>query len=157
MTPKLFEEWDEEVIISYLKSEIFLRGRFKNSNANKKWCDEGLAIRRMYVLDLFKRGMSIPAVKHYLQEKLGVKKEAARRYVLDALDYLVDDNEQSVEHYRAIARTRLEGMIETCLATNNMKSALGASDQLNKINGLYTEKHEIKGDAVISFEFGQDS
>jgi len=39
MTPKLFEEWDEEVIISYLKSEIFLRGRFKNSNCNKKWSE----------------------------------------------------------------------------------------------------------------------
>lgn len=155
MTPRLYTEWDDETIITFLKGVVEKSNPRTAKNTKLKWNDNELTVRRWFVLDLFKRGMSKVKVNHYLQDRVGVAYCTAHRYIEDALNYLTEDSEDTVEHYRAIARERLENMIEQCIATNNMKSALGASEQLNKINGLYVERKEIKGDATIAFEFGE--
>ena len=155
MAPRLYTEWDEETIIMFLKGVVIKSNPRTPKNTKTKWSDDELAVRRWYILDLFKRGMSKVKVNHYLQDKLEISYCTSRRYIDDAMNYLTEDSEDTIEHYRAIARERLENMIERCIATNNMKSALGASEQLNKINGLYIERKEIKGDASIAFEFGE--
>lgn len=155
MTPRLYTEWDDETIITFLKGVVEKSNPKTAKNTKLKWSDDEKTIRRWFVLDLFRRGMSKVKVNHYLQDKLEIAYCTARRYIEDAMDYLTEDSEDTIEHYRAVARNRLEGIIEHCIATDNMKSALGASEQLNKINGLYVERKEIKGDATIAFEFGE--
>lgn len=155
MTPRLYTEWDDATIINYLKEVCVKSNPRTPKNTKTKWSNEELTIRRWFILDLFRRGLGTTKVNHFLQDNLGIAYCTARRYIVDALDYLTEDSEDTIEHYRAIARNRLEGIIEHCIATDNMKSALGASEQLNKINGLYIERKEIKGDATIAFEFGE--
>lgn len=155
MTPRLYTEWDDETIIKFLKAAVIKGSPRTPNNSKTKWGGEELTVRRWFILELFKRGMSKVKINHYLQDKLEIAYCTARRYIVDALNYLTEDSEDTIEYYRAIARERLEGIIEHCISTDNMKGALGASEQLNKINGLYIERKEIKGDATIAFEFGE--
>lgn len=153
---KLYSEWDEETICRFLKNTAEKNQPSKKGVSNKcKWTDEEKAIRRWYILGKFREGLSKLKIQQILMEKVGIAYCTAVRYVNDALEYLVEDDEEDIDRLRGIARQRLEGLMESCLESGNVKGALGASEQLNKINGLYTERHEVKADTTISFEFGQ--
>lgn len=155
MTPRLYTEWDDNTIINFLKDTAVRHNPRTVKNSKPKWTEEEKTIRRWFILDLFRRGQSKIKINHLLQTSLEISYSTANKYIKDALEYLTESNEETIENMRNTARERLEGIIQTCVETHRMKEAISALDQLNKINGLYVQNVEVKADTTMTFNFGE--
>lgn len=155
--PKALRLMTDDEIDAYMEERIHRTGNINTrmSNKQREWTEAELQIRNMVILDMLKNGMSRPLISLELQRRWGINKTTACRYIRIALDALVEDNEEFIKEARDIAVNRLEGLMEDSIARGDRANALKAMDMLNKINGLYTEKVEVKGDAVIAFEFNE--
>ena len=92
---------------------------------------------------------------YIILEKTNFKLDTIYRWINIAYDALTADMDESIEQTRAITKERLEKILQDALETNNYNIALKTSEQLNKINGFYQEKVEVKADTTISFEFNE--
>lgn len=153
--PRLYTKWTEEQMIVFLKEAIERHSPRTKKSTRCDWRDYEIGIRRWYILGLFNRGMSKIKTQQYLQSVLGISYDTAQKYTVDALRYLTEDGEEKIEDYRNSTRERLMGIIESCISRNDYKSALTAQEQLNKINGLYTQQVEVKADTTMKFNFGE--
>lgn len=108
-----------------------------------------------YIHELMKRGFSKNEMVHYIREKTNFKLDTIYRWINIAYDALTADMDESIEQTRAITKERLEKILQDALETNNYNIALKTTEQLNKINGLYQEKVEVKADTTISFDFNE--
>lgn len=155
MEPRLYTEWDDETIINFLKEVVVSHHPRTCKNTKSKWTDEEVTIRRWFILELFRRGMSKIKINHFLQTALNISYDTAKKYINDVLKYLTETNEETIENMRNTARERLEGIIQSCVERGRMKEAISALDQLNKINGLYVQNVEVKADTTMTFNFGE--
>lgn len=142
----------------YIKDKIHTSGNIneKLSNKQRQWTEAEKAMRNQAVLSYIAEGYSRADISKELQARWEINKTTACRYIREALDALVEDNEEFIKHARDIAVSRLEGVMRDAREHNDRKSFLTALDQYNKIHALYTDKHEIKEDVSISFDFGKD-
>lgn len=108
-----------------------------------------------YIHELMKRGFSKNEMVHYIREKTNFKLDTIYRWINIAYDALTADMDESIEQTRAITKERLEKILQDALETNNYNIALKTTEQLNKINGLYENKVEVKADTTISFDFNE--
>ena len=88
-------------------------------------------------------------------KRWGLCKGSANTYFNDALNYLKEEIADVNRYNYEIALSRLESIVEDSLSNNNRKDAMAAMDMINKIQGLYKEKIEVKEDKVIEFRFGE--
>ena len=88
-----------------------------------------------------------------MSETFGISKVTADKYYRQALEYLAVENDAIKGAARKIAIERLNAIIEQAKKRGSTHSALQALDQLNKINGLYSEKKEVEITG-IKFDFG---
>lgn len=142
------------------EDEIVYWWRHKGTDKNKshkeriyKENEKQIVIR--YIHELMKRGYSKNEMVHYIREKTNFKLDTIYRWINIAYDALTADMDESIEQTRAITKERLEKILQDALETNNYNIALKTTEQLNKINGLYQEKVEVKADTTISFEFNE--
>lgn len=147
----------EEVDV-FMKEKIHRSGDIKEklSNKQREWTDAELAMRNQVILTMVAEGYSRTNISKELQARWEINKTTACRYIRQALDALIEDNEEFIKHARDIAISRLEGVMMEAKEHSDRKSFLSALDQYNKIHGLYTEKHEVKEDVSITFDFGKD-
>jgi hypothetical protein len=108
-----------------------------------------------YIHELMKRGFSKNEMVHYIREKTNFKLDTIYRWINIAYDALTADMDESIEQTRAITKERLEKILQDALENNNYNIALKTTEQLNKINGLYENKLEVKADTTISFDFNE--
>lgn len=143
---------------AFMKERIHRSGNISTRASNKQrmWTEAELAMRNQAILSMVADGCSRPVISKELQRRWEVGRSAANRYIREALDALVEDNEEFIKHARDIAISRLEGVMVDAKEANDRRSFLAALDQYNKIHALYTEKHEVKEDVSISFDFGKD-
>lgn len=154
------KNWDEELYNSFPELEFgeedieqYLKGHIKNQKGNKTWHEKDIYLRRKLIYMKMRRGLSRTRIVEELMAKIGSSQKASQVYVKDAFDELCAEEQSIKEDVRTTTIEKLQSIIEECLATGRRKEALAAYDQLNKINGLYTEKREIKVND-IRFEFG---
>lgn len=119
------------------------------------WTDELLELRNIYVISLIRDGLSRARCNQEVSETFGVTKRTADNYYRQALEYLAVENDAIKGAARKIAIERLNAIIEQAKKRGSTHSALQALDQLNKINGLYSEKKEVEITG-IKFDFGGD-
>lgn len=108
-----------------------------------------------YIHELMKRGLSKHEIKNHIADKTKFTADTIYRWINIAYDALTADMDESIEQTRAITKERLEKILQDALETNNYNIALKTTEQLNKINGLYEQKVEVKADTTISFEFNE--
>jgi uncharacterized protein (UPF0297 family) len=161
MTPKIYSEWNEEQIIAYIKERLDLvrmkdkNGKYKKGS-NNTYAKVDIQIRRDYILGLFTKGYSKTKVRGYLREVFELSDASAYEWINDAIGYLTEDREETIEYFRGVARERLEDIYQKAMDNNEKKVAIQAQTELNKINGLHIDKHEISMDATMRFNFGND-
>lgn len=115
--------------------------------------EKQLVIR--YIHELMKRGLSKREIRNHIADKTSFNANAIYKWINMAYDALTADMDESIEVTRAITKERLEKILQEALETNNYNIALKTTEQLNKINGLYQEKVEVKADTTISFDFNE--
>lgn len=154
---KVFQLLEDDEIDAYMDERIHRTGDINTrlSNKQREWTEAEIEIRNMVILEMVKKGYSRPLISLELQRRWNINKTTACRYIRECIDSLVEDNEEFIKEARDIAVNRLEGVMQSSLERGDRSNALKAMDMLNKINGLYTEKVEVKGDAVIAFEFNE--
>lgn len=154
----VYTQLTEEELDAFMKERIHRSGDIKTRASNKQrmWTEAELAMRNQAILTMVADGYSRPMISKELQRRWEINKTTANRYIRESLESLVEDNEEFIKHARDIAISRLEGVMMDAKEHSDRKSFLSALDQYNKIHGLYTEKHEVKEDVSISFDFGKD-
>lgn len=140
-------ELDEEGIRNYLRTLLSTTKRCIN------WDELNLYLRRKLIFIMMRRGLSKMRMAEELMKDFGCTERTAYAYIKDAFNALNKTEDEVKEDVRQTTIERLQAIIEDCLANGRRKDALAAYDQLNKINGLYSEKREIKVND-IRFEFG---
>jgi hypothetical protein len=139
----------EKILQSLYKSRLYQRSK-------DFWVGHKLELRRLYIQKCINDGMSKPMVHQRLKELLGIETQCAYRYIKDAMDNLVENNEEVKKYYRDIQISRTEQLLNMSIARGDLKNALTANEQLNKINGIYNEKVETEVKHIYKFNFGGD-
>ena len=129
----------------------------KGGNRNGKWTPAELAIRDNVILEyICKQGLSRAECAKQISDRWQVCIDTAGRYIRDAFERLVQDNEKVKIDAREKQLERLENMLERAIEDGVYDAQLKILDQINKINGLYTEKKDIKiENDNITFKFGE--
>lgn len=137
------------ILLAHIKSCPTKNG----TNTRFNWSNEILELRHLFIVALIREGLSRVRCNQVVSETFGVNRVSADKYYREALDYLVVENEGIKGAARKIAIERLNSVVEEEKEAHRTKNVLLALDQLNRINGLYSEKQEveIKG---IKFDFG---
>lgn len=125
----------------------------ETNNPRMKWDGELLELRNLFIIALIREGHSRVRCNQIVKEMFGVSKATADSYYKTALEYLVVENEGIKGAARKVAIERLNGVIEDAKRRGANHTALQAMEQLNKINGLYSEKKEIEVTG-LKFDFG---
>ena len=129
--------------------------RNKTKSPQRIWDEQSILARRTIVIDYIKQGLAKYRVVQELMKRWGLCKGSANTYFNDALNYLKEEIADVNKYNYEIALSRLESIVEDSLSNNNRKDAMAAMDMINKIQGLYKEKIEVKEDKVIEFRFGE--
>lgn len=147
-----FGLYDPETIDNIVRNK--LESVKKGSAVTKKWSEAELNLRRMVIIDFIRQNLSKRRVKEELKERWGICDRTFEHWYKDALDSIIEDNQDLIRTAREQIIMRLEGVAESCFNSGDMNGSLKALDQLSKIFGLYSEKKEIdvKNEA-IKFEF----
>jgi len=120
------------------------------------WTEDELALRNSVILDLIcTKGISRTEAQKILMKRWGIGKSTASRYVLAALEELVEDYDEFVDYTREQHIQRLESLLEDCLTHNDRKNAVSVLDSLAKIYGLNQDNKNIRlsTDENITFDF----
>lgn len=154
----VYKQLSPDELDVFMKERIHRTGDIKErlSNKQRMWTEAELAMRNQAIMSMVADGYSRPKISKELQRRWEINKTTANKYIRQALECLVEDNEEFIKHARDIAISRLEGVMVDAKEANDRRSFLAALDQYNKIHALYTEKHEVKEDVSISFDFGKD-
>lgn len=146
------------VFLSMEEIDEMMNNKMEALRKNKKrerWNENELLYRRQVIYEWIRRGYSRVRIQQELMSRWGCVKRSAQRYVTDALNALEEDNREFVEKTREIQRERIEGIIQKAMESNNYDAALRGLEQINKLDGLYSEKiaAEIKAEG-FKFNFG---
>lgn len=128
----------------------------KNSEgANRKWTEDEVTLRRECVYYWLGRGKSRTQLKVFLAELWDCTPRSVYTYIKDAEDALTAEARDNIEEYRKKMIEKLQRIADDAMAAGDRKSALLAYEQINKLEGAYTQKVEadIKGD--VHFDFGE--
>lgn len=145
MTP---EEIDEHI-------KATIESAKPGRNPASGWKDADIMIRRQVILEYVAQGLSKTNIMRQICDRWGVKKSCAYKYIIDAMDALVEDNADFIKYNRTKQEERLENIMTMALEDHMYDTFLKASDQLNKIYGLYNEKKEIDLKTDIHFDFDE--
>lgn len=131
----------------------------RGGNRKGSWSESELALRNSVILDLIcRKGISRTETRKILMKRWGVGDSTARRYIMAALEELVNDYDEFVDYTREQHIQRLEALLEECLSHNSdrdRKNAIAVLDSLAKIYGLNQDNKNIRlsADENITFDF----
>lgn len=106
---------------------------------------------------MVRNGLSKTKITEWLKDKYEISDRTAYKLIHDALADLQEATENiDMEKIKAEYNERVEYMCEKAIQDGDLKTALRAQDMLNKMNGLYVEKQEIKAEInTWTFEYGE--
>lgn len=95
----------------------------------------------------------------HLKSKYEIKTCQAGKIVHDAFNELYDADLDRGVDYEKIRKEELERtqeLLEKALERNDLKTAVKAQDMINRLNGLYVEKQEVKAEIdTWTFKYGE--
>lgn len=141
----------EAAVLAHINSMPIRGGK---NTRNQAWNDELLDARNYLVYEMIVNGLSRAMCVKEIKSRFGVGTPTAEKYYTEALNSLIVDNGEIVDEARKVAIERLQDIYQDCKRRHIYGMALSAQDQLNKINGLYTDKKQIEVTG-IKFDFGE--
>lgn len=127
----------------------------KGGKATNKayWTETELKYRHQVIIEYICQGLSNRRVKEEIMRRWKVTERSAQKYVSEALESLTQDNEEFIAKAREMQLERLNALMESLLERGDSSNAIKVLDQINKINGLYSEKKELDISGDIRFTF----
>lgn len=138
---------------AYLKALI--DEKFTSRRANRAWTDEDRILRDEAIYHEMGLGKSNSQIAYDLSERWGCHFGTIMRYIKEAKQRLIATNNENPEMFKNKMMEKLERLAKNAEEHGDRKSMLAAYDQINKINGNYTQKIEADVNATIKFEFGE--
>lgn len=113
--------------------------------------------RKKEVLQKYRAGWSRKKIADWLEEQYKIGATQAYKIIHDAiLDLCESTKDVDYEEVRKTQLERAEELLEIARERNDIKSAIKAQDMINRLNGLYVEKQEIKAEIETwTFEYGE--
>lgn len=102
------------------------------------------------IKDAFLDGYSKNYIAKLLVDEMGFKSLNAHTLAGKVFTQIVNDKEKRETHMKEKNIARLERVYARAVDSGDLKNALSALDQLNKLTGLYREKIEL---STNDFEF----
>lgn len=125
-----------------------------NGGTNTRWSKPELVLRHSVILNYVRQGLSKKRIFEELVNRWDIAEITAKNYYDAAINYLGEINTgEDIGKIKQRQQERLMKVVEDGLKNNRYHTALQALDQLNKINGLYTENKNVSVDGQIKFEF----
>lgn len=147
---------ESDAITEILKNKIDKCRHLDGNTKIAPWTDSMLELRNMVCMEYMRQGYSKQKCIEKIQSRLGVSQPTAKNYYDTAINHLLEDGEEIRNEARKKSLERLNQVAEEAMKSGNLKIALSAYDQINKIEGLYTQKQEIKIDDIETvFKFGE--
>lgn len=113
--------------------------------------------RKKEVLKKYRSGWSRKKIADWMEETYNISETQAYKIIHDAiLDLCETTKDVDMEEIRTSQLERAEELLEKANERNDLKTAIKAQDMINRLNGLYVEKQEIKADIETwTFEYGE--
>ena len=113
--------------------------------------------RKKEVLQKYRTGWSRKKIADWLEEQYNIGATQAYKIIHDAiLDLCESTKDVDYEEVRKTQLERAEELLEIARERNDIKSAIKAQDMINRLNGLYVEKQEIKAEIETwTFEYDE--
>lgn len=111
-----------------------------------------MEMRINYLTSLKVQGLSRDNLRNEIREKWGVESRAQQNKYLKWVDELLLAEAPNADELRALNNERLDYVYEKTIQAEKFGDALRAVDLINKTNGIYVEKKEIKVESDIEFE-----
>lgn len=113
--------------------------------------------RKKEVLKKYRSGWSRKKISDWMEEEYNISQVQAYKIIHDAiLDLCESTKDVDMEEIRSAQLERAEELLQKANEKNDLKTAIKAQDMINRLNGLYVEKQEIKADIETwTFEYGE--
>lgn len=95
--------------------------------------------RVQQVITLIVEAATTSEIVQYCTVKFNVKDRQAYVYINKAKELLNVSNESLKTYQRGLAMQRLTAIFKKALASNNLRIAISAQQEINKITGVYKE------------------
>lgn len=138
--------------------DVAIKGQLEKSRSYARpipWPVDLLLIRNSVIIEyIAKQGLSVYECTRQISDRFDIAIPTAKLWIKEALHSLSEFAIENIEDSKKTHIERLESILQESLDRGCSDVALKCLDQLAKINGLYTEKKEIKVEGEnITFEF----
>lgn len=150
------EREEEEIPFKYLTAEEI-------DNAVKKW--KGLTkkekgtqqfviqLRNYVIYQYIAQGLTLMEINRQIQARWEIGYHGALNYIHHAMEELKPAFEEEKKNAFEIQANRITTILQSAIESNDNGTALRATEQLNKLYGLYSDKVEIASNQLV-FKFG---
>ena len=136
--------------------DAIIKLRVSIASKTNPWTETELMMRNQVIIDLIAQGLSRRRIQEEIMSRWGVKGSAARDYIKQAYDTLMQSNEEYIEYNRDKQVERLENIIAEAMEAHEYKAAVMATAELNKLLGLTINTKVTVENADRVFRFGGD-
>ena len=139
--------------------DTYLRGIIqtkKEARGNGKvWAEADKMLRNEAIYEEMGKGKSYSQICFELAERWNCSQSTIYDYITAARKALIETNKETIEEYRNKMMEKLERLAKDAEEAGDRKSMLAAYEQINKMNGVYTQKVEADVKGEIKFDFGE--
>ena len=145
----VFKFMDPEEIDALIKLKLI-------TGKKEPWTEAELMMRNQVIIDLLGQGLSRRRIVEELMSRWSVKQSMAYEWIKEAMELLMEGNEEFLEFNRDKQIERLENIITEAMQAHEYKAAVMATAELNKLLGLTTNQKVTIENADRTFKFGGD-
>lgn len=146
-TNDIFKFLDPAEIDALIKLKISV-------NKRDPWTEAELMMRNQVIVDLLGQGLSRRRIVEEIMSRWGIKQSMAYQWIKEAMELLMEGNEEFLEYNRDKQIERLENIITEAMEAHEYKAAVMATAELNKLLGLTTNQKVTIENADRTFKFG---
>ena len=144
------EQYDEKIrAIFEKKRELPTQSHYR------KWTENELSIRREAILREFGMGKSYSKLCYELVDRWGITLKVAKECIKDVYEQLKLNYKEELDAYKEKMIEKLERLADDAERHGDRKAMLAAYDQINKIQGVYSQKVEADVKSTMTFDFGE--
>ena len=110
--------------------------------------------RGIVVLELLIKCDSLLKTKETLMSEIGISMSTAQKWIKEIMVEIDLEYGSVRDFYKSYNMDRLDKIYGIAMEKNDLRTALATLDQMNKLNGNYVERVDIRQENNV-FEFGE--
>lgn len=101
--------------------------------------------RKKIIRKLVVAGVQKSDITEYFEHRFGISKKQVNKYFSEVNREMVEEGRKESELMFALSVARLESALTECIMTEDMTNRIRVMKELNEIQGLRVQKHELGG------------